>query len=579
MADNRNRKMRKRKTKNNKNKYLKIIATFIGLICVLGIIICLRKLSMNGERDTAQSAAVITEESESDTIEKQVFDVSYINDTDDPFNEDESGVGDRSQNDAISQSALEEIEGGIKRVPTNYTAFTEGSTGVVTYSGRFNGKKLVAGSSYKSIWMTVNTESYIYCAAKAQDSQFCVFSSEDFSKETLKFHVSKSEGFPTVNNPYIASAGDIIFVSAHSANNAGTLYVSTTKKYMLNDEIPMTTQMFNDIEVREYEDLLSQARYSTDENVLTLLHFSDIHGNEAAMKEAINIVDEYEDKIDDVIHTGDTIKTTFSTDMTKWEESGCANRVLNMLGNHDTYLSDDYRLNAVEPEDAYNTLFKPYINDWGVTQPVGINDPNSEDYCGCYYYKDYSEAAIRLIVLDTDRWTNAQLDWMVATLEEAKLLGYAVVVGAHVPIGYQAGKVIGIENCNFNPYTQLEFEIKDRNHTTLDESAAIAIDSFISTGGNFICWLCGHFHCGGFGYIEKHDQQLVLIAEKAGVGTNNGAARIMGETNEYAFNAVTFNPSEKTIKVVRFGSHVDGSMRQRHVFCYDYENKKIISQW
>ena len=79
--------------------------------------------------------------------------------------------------------------------------------------------------------------------------------------------------------------------------------------------------------------------------------------------------------------------------------------------------------------------------------------------------------------------------------------------------------------------------------------------------------------------MTNYSDVLCITADKASVARTIDTARITGEENATAFNFVTINTTDKWIKIVRIGAEVDGQMRGKHVFCYDYNNKRIVSQW
>jgi hypothetical protein len=294
------------------------------------------------------------------------------------------------------------------------------------------------------------------------------------------------------------------------------------------------------------------------------------------MTGAVELADAFPAKIDDMLHTGDAVLTNFSQGIAKWVSSGCAARSLNCIGNHDVYANSNLSMNDhASKADIYNTFLAPYISGWGVTQPTGVDDSTSAYYCACYYYKDYATQGIRLIVLDSEQWDSAQLTWFTATLESARTAGYAVIVASHVP----SGAVIGLSGSNFNHVTSPDFSAGTPTFATITEDASNAIDAFITAGGHFVVWLCGHYHRGGFGYVQNQPNNFVMSAEKAGTARTSGQARVDGERNANSYNLVSIDPADHLIRLVRYGADVDGWLRGRHVFTYDYSAKTIISQW
>lgn len=333
------------------------------------------------------------------------------------------------------------------------------------------------------------------------------------------------------------------------------------------------------LEKARYTDLLSQARFSPNPspdsphtaNVLTLLHFSDVHGDLTAMKKALEIYASYSEKIDDVIHTGDVVVANWSDGIVNWVNSGCAESVISVIGNHDS--ENNLILGTAGKENVYNGMLAPYISNWDVVQPTGVDDSSSPYYCSCFYYKDYDDVSMRLIVLDTNWWDSYQKSWLGDVLDDALTNEYAVILACHTP-----RYVTGVTESHFCSYTEPNIS-ESSSYTNITSDWLDPVDDFIENGGEVVCMLTGHNHRDHFGYLTNYPNVLCLTADKASVRRTIDTARIEGELNATAFNAVTFNTTDKWIKIVRFGAEVDGQMRGKHVFCYDYANKRIISQW
>ena len=405
-----------------------------------------------------------------------------------------------------------------------------------TFTFYDDGKNYIGGSSE---WISINN----------------VYDISDFTEGTAYLRVTLKK-----------TSGNI--PPADGANISGVLSTPTKKgiEYVLHK-----TKLLGS-KAAHYTDLLSQARFSPSSgDVLTLLHFSDVHDNLNAMEKALEIYETYADKIDDVIHTGDVVRANWSDGLTNWIASGCAESVISVVGNHDS--EENLVLGTAGKTTVYGAMLAPYIGNWDVTQPTGVDDSTSGHYCACYYYKDYPDPEIRLIVLDTNWWDDYQKSWLSGVLTDALTNGYAVILACHTP-----RFVTGITAANFCSYTE----------PVISESPAFAnipndwldpVDDFISDGGEVICMLSGHNHRDHIGYLTNYPDVLCITADKASTARTIDTARIAGEDNETAFNAITFNPVEKLIKIVRFGAEVDGQMRGKHVFCYDYANKQIVAQW
>lgn len=344
-----------------------------------------------------------------------------------------------------------------------------------------------------------------------------------------------------------------------------------------------------DIAAKWYEDLntqnvfldrIKQAKYVYANNdsgvsthpVLTLLHFTDVHGNINAMKYVLDINAIFESEIDDILHTGDTVVANLSDGITNWVNSGCAAKVLNVIGNHDT--EENLVLQAAGKDNVYNTIFAPYISGWDVTQPTGVDTSGSDYYHALYYYKDYDDAEVRLIVLDTNFWDTTQKTWLGNVLTDALTNGLCVVIACH-----NVKLLTEMTDSNFSSYKGDGINETTNAYANQPADWLDPVQSFIDNGGNFACILAGHNHDGHMGTMTNYPDIFVYVSDKASISRVSGAARIAGEINANAVSVITINPIEKLFKIVKIGAQVDGKMRPQNVFCYDYDNHRIVSQW
>ena len=330
----------------------------------------------------------------------------------------------------------------------------------------------------------------------------------------------------------------------------------------------------------EILDRIKQAKYvysSSDAGVsshpvLTLLHFSDVHANLSAMQYALDINNTFGSDIDDMLHTGDVVAANFSDGIANWVSSGCAEKVLNVIGNHDT--EANLVLQAAGKDNVYNTIFAPYISSWGVTQPTGVDTSGSDDYHALYYYKDYAEAEVRLIVLDTNFWDNAQKAWLTSVLADAKTNGLCVVIACH-----DVKLLTEMTDSNFSSYKGDGITETSNAYANQPADWLDPVNDFINNGGSFACILAGHNHSGHMGTMTNYPNIFVYVIDKASVSRVSGTARKTGTKNANAVSIVVVNPVEKLLKIVKIGAQTDAKMRPRNVFCYDFANHRIVSQW
>ena len=323
----------------------------------------------------------------------------------------------------------------------------------------------------------------------------------------------------------------------------------------------------------EYRNLIEQSRYGT--KVLTLLHFSDLHMDATTMGYINTFRTKYAEFLDDTIQTGD-VSNGFSDNWSTLVSVGLGD-CLGVIGNHEA-LRGGVK-NSVSQQELYEKYIEPYISGWNVTQPTGVDDSTSEHYCANYYYKDYTSATIRLIVLDTQKWSSAQLTWFTSVLASARTAGYAVVVASHV-----IPSKITITDCNFSARYASGGNVTHAFPTSdaplVTDDAASAVNDFITAGGEFVIWIGGHEHADIFGVFTDYPNITAYMIDKASINRETpGAARLSGEKNQHAFNVMSVARDGKLVKFVRIGEDVDGMMRGKHVFCYNYNTKTVISQW
>lgn len=323
-----------------------------------------------------------------------------------------------------------------------------------------------------------------------------------------------------------------------------------------------------------------------DYSPLTLLWFSDIHGNSVNLSRVKRFYREYKDYIDDVIHTGDLLWGQYGDDFNFWPDNG-GGGFLNVLGNHDTCRYGNDELNLVSSRLCYEQFFKPFIIDWGVSY---IENKT-------YWYKDYPMAksdacpgGIRLIGLDLYHWKETprynsdynkteqsypdgtsvdhgeQERWFKKVLQEAINDGLAIIVAIHEPTSN-----ISIIESSFNTIDRC-------GCMGLRDDLIEDVQSFIDNGGEFITWLCGHVHQDWMGNIIGHPSQTLLT-----IGTSNFSTPynddIMegGSKSMDRFNIFNVEPQKKYIRMFRVGLEYDNYGRHIGSIVYDYKNKVLIS--
>ena len=307
-------------------------------------------------------------------------------------------------------------------------------------------------------------------------------------------------------------------------------------------------------------------------NATTLLWITDAHAISAdkrwtpQLEKALRFATEHNANIDDILHTGDIVKANSADwDDDLWINLG-AERVLNVVGNHDVLNSSNSA--EVPVADTYARYFAPYIANWGVT-----HDGNTSH---CFYYKDYANG-IRLIVLDqqTSSIASAQLTWLQGVLADARTNDKHVVVAGHYQPDDTAVKIP-------SAFTSTKTNFGFRNSSSYLD----AIDDFIEAGGIFVCWLVGHTHTDFLTKIPSHHNQLVICQDclACRIDTTADRNRQTNTDSELCMNVISFctdisNSHFRTITISRVGVEFDMFNRHRGSICIDYDSGEIVGEW
>lgn len=376
----------------------------------------------------------------------------------------------------------------------------------------------------------------------------------------------------------------------------------------------------------EYRDLMSQATkvdsYNGSNSELstgwkdtqvTLLHYSDIHGDLDRLKRILEFRKRYstpESIIDDIICTGDMCGSRYANYNEAFDTLPGYNRVLQVIGNHDVYDADGtHGSSGYDSQEYYATeqqKFERYManaSTWGVVQPSGAGE---NGYYPCYYYKDYVanrtyasddtyKQKVRLIVLDAMIKTTdtegdiKQKKWFAETLLDAKTNGKHVVVADHFSYrdnntnhfeagGFDCmidewGGSIGYFGIKMKTYAEIVDYYINGGTYTLEGEGGFSID-FGNAGGEFVCWLCGHFHWDMVGTTTTYPKQVFIAVGSASFRTPmQHRARVIGEESEDLFNIVSIDTFRRHIRVFRVGAKWDRFLAHSGTMCISYDGR------
>jgi hypothetical protein len=238
--------------------------------------------------------------------------------------------------------------------------------------------------------------------------------------------------------------------------------------------------------------------------------------------------------------------------------------IMCIIGNHDTYDAYGEKGRTATEQDCYEHYLAKNIASWGV-----VYQENK-----CYWYKDYDVQKIRLIGLDCMHPTDEQDTWFENILEDARTKGYSVVVTHHFN-GVGKEDTDGF-SCNFNSLQEKSLDPVLNYHRRVMP----IVDTFQNNGGDFICWLGGHCHTDFCGVSKQYPRQMyIVIGDASHDSIWCDCNRVVGTKSQDLFNIFSIDPSTKMIKMIRIGANVNRFMQHRNAICFDWANRKVVSEW
>lgn len=388
-------------------------------------------------------------------------------------------------------------------------------------------------------------------------------------------------------------AGEIQVIGFFPYNIDGSSSSSNPEE----DLILRNMEVFNPIDASAY----TKSGTTISRN-LQLLIATDIHGDTVATNHATMLVNKFP-TIDGGINLGDNTASDYTDDFSFVD--GLLNSgkpFLNIVGNHDVGNSTTVALCGTNAE-AYTRFIQPYEAEIG-----GVHAGKN------YYYKDFATYKIRIIALyeyddpndlDTDPdfykiqrgqrvWSQAQIDWFIASLLSTPT-DYSVVIAMHQVIDFDMTIVAGLfsdSNVSSFPFLQNRIDTADGNPivdivdsfingTAIDNDYSFhseasylsdinATTDFVSRGaGKFICYLSGHHHQDVVSKVTSNPDQLqinfVCSSSSSGQNVYGDLHRKAGEKSEDALTVISFDTTNKKIKLVRIGATTTYDMRERKI--------------
>lgn len=320
-------------------------------------------------------------------------------------------------------------------------------------------------------------------------------------------------------------------------------------------------------DITQIKKKLAQSRFG---DCVTILHFSDIHADRSALKQISEAIDNYNGNIDGSICTGDIVANSYGSISSWWNS-----KIMTCIGNHDSasYSSGIYDWTYLPMSERSKLYIEPFEAFWNVNHNQGTS----------YYYKDFADKKVRLIVIDTMLYmsdstyseASAQTVWLQALLNAAKENGYHVIIATHAPNGLAKSM-----DCSFSKYHTNERVMPIEKDCTLPNSVVDTVKTSIDGGLHFIGYICGHTHQDDIWVCAGDNRQLMYCIATSNVENINQwkSTDLWHGENCNAYNLVTIDTSTKTVCIIRGGgANADKFMRERKLICIDYAHAKLIN--
>ena len=139
----------------------------------------------------------------------------------------------------------------------------------------------------------------------------------------------------------------------------------------------------------------------------------------------------------------------------------------------------------------------------------------------------------------------------------------------HIPVAifvHYRPALLNYIDCSYN-------SVDNADESTLPEFVLNTVKDFIDDGGEFVAWFVGHSHKDSIGTFDNGRQVVIAITcarePSADMSIDDGA-RVMGTKSQDAFNILSIDTNEKTIKIVRVGADYNRHLERKRNLVYRY---------
>lgn len=537
--------------------------------------------------------------------------------------------------EVLLKTHIEEIDAHIEEHDNTVKQNNIWSTADVNYTGvvsrNIQGEKWFhGGPASNSCFLIPVTAGETY-KATPQQGTYCriefLTKNPDYNDGVIEYATESALGNISVETQYTVPTGTMYMYVLNKYSSYDRKPASLQRVVFLKEHI---TDMSGDTSGETALVRNAWYQYSTSKNPqlphLGILHYSDIHESSTAAAAILAAMEKIDAYVDDILFTGDAPGSvigsiapgdTYESAVKWWRNTGLAEKSLFTLGNHDDLINT----NPGDRKDkawSFSRYYSGYIDALGYVMPEGYNDPESPNYQACFWHKDYADAKIRLIGLDCrnrfdgvvdpstgqetspgrDYLTTEQEEWLVARLAETldnsddTAAGYRVVIATHYPLddfdmttpshaggwATRHGDVSNWHLASWDNYNAIGHwwwrnSTNSGGKGTVNNMGEI-IKYYMEHGGHFVAWLCGHTHKSGLFYSDKFPDILNICIDKAGETRENWYV----DRAQGSLTANYLGINHSYIKIARLGIKNNVLFQPMNYLCYDYINKKVISE-
>ena len=338
----------------------------------------------------------------------------------------------------------------------------------------------------------------------------------------------------------------------------------------------------------EKNDAVSESHSKT-----VICHFSDLHGDWKRFDNVLEMIKYYKPVF--AVHTGDLVcfDSGFETDEFFEKINNVDIPIYNCIGNHETFKGDEF----LSSEYLHNRYINPLKN---------IHTTGK-----AYYYTDFDEQNIRLIVLNNYEKdatkkrgdmidyeiSQEQCNWLKDVLKDCEEKELGVIIAAHeademiIPGSNDSGFCqrtephpwgVELPRCHIVADIVDAFKhgkMLDKKYKWDNSGNVVELNCKFEKKSEFICYMNGHRHGDYIGYLPSYPDQLSLGITCSGcfpegyhnIGDEISVLPRIPETiSEDAVNFYVLDREHKTISVVRMGASVNDLFEEHIAAKFSY---------